>query len=373
VTDVVDTAAEARTLERPPLLVLDAVRAFLDAHGLGSGGLAVARTGEGRSNFTFVVERDGGERFVLRRPPRPPYPPSAHDMVREARLQLALAELGIRVPRVVAVCEDESVLGVPFYVMDFVAGDVVTTELPAPLDADEAARRRLGDDLVDLLAQIHAADVDAPGLAPFRRGGDYLERQLRRFTELWPRNATRPVPAVDEVGARLAAEKPAPVPPTVVHGDFRLGNMIVAGGGIVASLDWEMGAIGDPRADLGYLVATWTEPGGLPSPIGGSPATAAPGFPSKRELAERYARVTGRDVGDLGWFVAFALWKAAIFCEAIYGRWVRGELAAGDDAAAIFERGVPLLAETALAALGADRNLPRMGDNKRENFDADLR
>jgi hypothetical protein len=132
VTDVVDTAAEARTLERPPLLVLDAVRAFLDAHGLGSGGLAVARTGEGRSNFTFVVERDGGERFVLRRPPRPPYPPSAHDMVREARLQLALAELGIRVPRVVAVCEDESVLGVPFYVMDFVAGDVVTTELPAP-------------------------------------------------------------------------------------------------------------------------------------------------------------------------------------------------------------------------------------------------
>jgi aminoglycoside phosphotransferase (APT) family kinase protein len=347
--DVVATTEEARSLVRPPLLVLDAVRAFLDARGLGSGGLRATRIGEGRSNFTFLLERDGGERFVLRRPPRPPFPPSAHDVVREARLQLALAQLGIRVPRVVAECEDASCLGVPFYVMDFVAGDVITTELPPGLD--EAARRRLGDDLVDVLAEIHAADVDAPALAPFRRGGDYLERQLRRFAELWPRNATRAIPAVDAVGARLAATRPAPVPPTVVHGDFRLGNTIVADGRIVAALDWELGAIGDPRADLGYLVATWSEPGGPASPIGGSPATAAPGFPTKADLAERYARVTGRDVGELGWFVALALWKAAIFCEAIYGRWMRGELAAGDDAAAIFERGVPLLAEAAAAAL----------------------
>jgi aminoglycoside phosphotransferase (APT) family kinase protein len=349
-TDVVETAAEARALRRPPLLVLEAVRGFLDAHGLGRGELAVERTGEGRSNFTFVVERAGGERFVLRRPPRPPYPPSAHDMVREARLQLALAEAGIRVPDVVAVCEDESVLGVPFYVMAHVEGDVVTTRLPAPLERPEAARR-LGDDLVDLLAEIHAADVERPALAAFRRDGDYLERQLHRFTELWPRNATRAIPAVDELALRLAAERPAPVEQTVVHGDFRLGNMIVRDGRIAAALDWEMGAIGDPRADLGYLVATWTEPGGPPSPIGGSPATAAPGFPTKAELAARYAEATGRDVGDLGWFVAFALWKAAIFCEAIYGRYVRGELAAGDDAAAVFEAGVPLMAETAAAAL----------------------
>jgi aminoglycoside phosphotransferase (APT) family kinase protein len=349
VTDVVETADEARALARPPLLVLEPVRAFLDAHGLGSGGLTAARVGEGRSNFTFALARESGERYVLRRPPRPPFPPSAHDMVREARLQLALAGLGIRVPPVVAVCEDESVLGVPFYVMDFVDGDVITTRLPDGLD--EPARARLGDDLVDLLAEIHAADVEDPALAPFRRGGDYLERQLRRFTELWPRNATRPIPVVDEVAARLAAERPAPVEPTVVHGDFRLGNTIVAGGRIVAALDWEMGAIGDPRADLGYLVATWSEHGGPPSLIGGSPATAAAGFPTKAELVERYARVSGRDVGDLGWFVALALWKAAIFCEAIYGRYVRGELASGDDAAAIFEQAVPLMAKAAAAAL----------------------
>jgi aminoglycoside phosphotransferase (APT) family kinase protein len=351
--DIVETSSEAASLEQPPLLVLDHVRTFMDERDLGAGDVRASAIGEGRSNFTFLIER-GEQRFVLRRPPRPPYPPSAHDVAREARLQLALRPLRIRVPVVRAICEDELVLGVPFYVMDFIDGDVITDRLPPLLRADTAARRRVAEDLVDVLAEIHGCDVGAPALAAFARPGNYLERQVRRFTELWPRNATRVLPAVDEAGRRLATALPAPVPPTVVHGDFRLGNMIVAANDptrIVAALDWEMGAIGDPRADVGYMLATYAEAGAPATLVGGSPATALPGFPSGAELARGYVERTGRELDHLEWFVAFALWKAAVFCEAIYGRYLRHELADGDDSAAVFGETVPLMAEGALQAL----------------------
>src|SRR3954451_22020922 len=210
----------------PPLLDLDRVREFLDEHALGSGPINRAeRIGEGGgSNFTFLLERDEG-RFVLRRPPRPPLPPSAHDMVREARLQLALAAQGIRLPTIRAVCEDEGVLGVPFYVMDYLDGEVIGERLPGWLD--ESKRRRLGEELVDTLVEIHAADVSRPELAAFARPGSYLERQVRRFSQLWEINKTRDLPRVDQVGAWLAATFPEPLRPTVVHGDYRLGNMMV--------------------------------------------------------------------------------------------------------------------------------------------------
>jgi len=339
------------TGEQAPLLVLENVEAFLDEHGLGSGPVQATRIGEGGgSNFSFLLER-GGDRFVLRRPPRPPLPPSAHDMVREARLQLALAPHGIRLPTIRAVCEDEAVIGVPFYVMDYLAGPIATRELPPGLEGEDA-RRRLGLDLVDALVEIHSVDVHAPGVADFVRDGSYLERQVRRFTQLWEVNRTRDLPAVVEVGRRLAANLPEQASVAVVHGDYRLGNMILDPDGptsIRAVLDWEMGAVGDPRADVGYLLATYSEPGGEANPLGTSPVTALPGFPSRRELADRYAVQSGRDVEPLEWFQALALWKAAVFCEAIYGRFIRGELAEEDTGAARFEQGVPLLAETALA------------------------
>jgi aminoglycoside phosphotransferase (APT) family kinase protein len=352
--DVVQTDATAEGLIKPPLLVLDRVRLFLDAHGLGSGELHARRIGEGGgSNFTFLLERDGGP-FVLRRPPRPPLPPSAHDVVREARLQLALREAGFtRLPTIVAVCEDESVLGVPFYVMTNLDGVVPTAKLPPGLES-ESARRRLGDDLVDVLVEIHAADVTSPGLAAFARPGSYNERQVRRFAELWGVNKTRELPKVEQVGAWLASNLPEPLPATVVHGDFRLGNTMVAldePSRIAAVLDWEMGAIGDPRADVGYLLATYSEPGGPPNPLGTSPVTALPGFPSKRELVARYVAGSGRVVDELHWFEGLALWKAAVFCEAIYGRFVRGELGAEDERAARFDEGVPYLAEAAAEAI----------------------
>src|SRR5215216_7286358 len=308
--DVVETAEEAAPLERPPIIVLDRVAAFLDAHGLGAGAIRAARIGEGGgSNFTYVLERDKG-RFVLRRPPRPPLPPSAHDMVREARLQLAVREAGFtRLPTIVAVCDDETLLGVPFYVMEWLDGDVVTSKLPQGLETPQA-RRRLADDLVDALVEIHAADVSRPALAAFARPGSYLERQVRRFSQLWEINQTRELPAVEEVGSWLGANLPEPLPPTVVHGDYRLGNAMVAPDDptrIVAVLDWEMGAIGDPRADVGYLLATYSEPEGEPSPLGTSPVTAEPGFPTRAELVERYVERSGREVEPLPWFEALAL------------------------------------------------------------------
>ena len=352
-TSIVATTAEAAGLARPPLVVLDRLEGFRAAQGLGAGPLRAERIGPGGgSNFSFLLER-GDDRFVLRRPPRPPLPPSAHDMVREARLQLALAPQGIRLPPILAVCEDEDVLGVPFYVMAYLDGHVVTDALPGGLEAPDA-RRRLGEELVDSLVEIHAADVTTPALAAFARPGSYLERQVRRFTQLWDVNATRDLPVVVEVAGRLAELLPEPLPETVVHGDYRLGNLMLERARpdrVQAVLDWEMGAIGDPRADLGYLLATYAEPGGGPSPLGVTPVTALEGFPTKAELAARYAERSGRELGPLGWFEALALWKAAVFCEAIYGRYVRGELGAEDTGAAAFETAVPLMAETAAAAL----------------------
>ena len=340
--------------DKPPLIVEKNVEAFLDAHGLGTGPVVAARIGDGGgSNFTFLIERDG-ERFVLRRPPRPPLPPSAHDMVREAGLQNAIRAAGFdRLADIVAVCEDESVLGVPFYVTRFIDGHVITTDLPAGLETEDA-RFALGMDLVDTLVEIHAADVSRAELAAFARPGSYLERQVRRFVQLWEINKTRELPQVEEVGRYLTANLPEPLLPTVVHGDYRLGNMMVSPTDpthIVAVLDWEMGAIGDPRADVGYLLATYTEPSGHVSALGSSPVTREHGFPSRAQLVNRYIEGSGREVQPLPWFEALALWKAAVFCEAIYGRFVRGELGAEDTRAAIFEHAVPLLADTALAAV----------------------
>src|SRR5437763_3916811 len=191
---------------RAPLLVLENVEAFLDAHGLGAGPITATRIGDGGgSNFTFLIER-GDERLVLRRPPRPPLPPSAHDMVREARLQNAIRAAGFeRLPDIVAVCDDESVIGVPFYVMRFLDGHVITQELPPGLESADA-RFALGMDLVDTLVEIHAAH--GPSLDAFRREGSYLERQVRRFTQLWEINKTREVRAVEEVAAYLTTNLP---------------------------------------------------------------------------------------------------------------------------------------------------------------------
>src|SRR5437667_7341969 len=226
--DIVNTPVEARGNQRPPLLVLEPLSEFLDGHGLGEGEVEAPPVGEGHSNVTYLIRRAGRE-VVLRRPPRPPLPPSAHDVLREARLLRALADTPARVPVVLAVCEDEQTIGAPFYVMEYVEGEVMVASVPEALD-EPSERRRIATELIAALAEIHAVDWRAVGLEGFGKPSGYLERQLRRFTGLWQVNKTREIAAVERVGGWLADNLPHSGPATIVHGDYRLGNTIFAPG-----------------------------------------------------------------------------------------------------------------------------------------------
>jgi aminoglycoside phosphotransferase (APT) family kinase protein len=319
--DIVATHEEAAANERPPLLVVQPLLAFLDAHGLGAGEPRITAIGDGRSNATFLLDR-GGARFVLRRPPRPPIPPSANDMLREARVQRALAGR-VRVPEILAVCDDVEVIGAPFYVMEEMSGEVVTEAMPAALDTPEQ-RRRTGEQLVDALVELHAVDWRAAGLEGFGRPDGYLERQLRRFTGLWEHNKTREIDAVERVGAWLGEHLPASPASTIVHGDYRLGNVMLAPEApaeIVAIFDWEMSTIGDPLADLGYLCTLWVDRDDPPLGMFElSGVTREEGFPLRAELVARYEERSGRSMTDIRWYQTLALWKSIVFMEGNYRR-----------------------------------------------------
>ncbi|MEA2231835.1 MAG: hypothetical protein QOD83_1651 [Solirubrobacteraceae bacterium] len=346
--DVVATYAAAAANEREPLLVLKPLEAFLDAHGLGCGELDVAPLGEGHSNVTYLVRREGAA-LVLRRPPRGPLPPSAHDVLREARLLRALQTTQARVPRVLAVGDDEAVIGAPFYVMERIEGEVVTGAVPAQLDTP-AERRRMSEELVDALVEVHAVDWRGCGLKNFTRDPDgYLARQVRRFSGLWEHSRTRELPAVEDVGRWLAATMPRPAPPTIVHGDYRLGNTMMAAAAparLVAIFDWEMATIGDPLADLGYLCALWVDRDDPPLGMFElSGVTRLQGFLLRDELIARYEQRSGRAMTDIRWYRALALWKAAVFMEGNYRRALAGTT--DDPYLRGFGEGVVQLAERA--------------------------
>ncbi|MFI2102073.1 phosphotransferase family protein [Isoptericola sp. NPDC019693] len=345
--------------ERAPLLVLESLGRFLDDAGMPAGDLEWRRIGDGQANVTFELRR-GRERVVLRRGPRPPFPPSAHDMVREARVVAAVGAAGVPVPAVRAVCDDPAVVGAPFYLMELVEGEVVTDHLPAGFDGP-GDRAALVHAAVDALADLHAVPLDGD-VAALGRPAGYLDRQVRRFAQLWPLNTRRSVPRVEELGPRLAATVPTSARTAVVHGDYRLGNlMFAAPGRLAAILDWEMATLGDPLADLGYLVATYSAPGSEPTPMDLTPVTALPGFPSRADLVERYAARSGADVSALGWYEALALWKSAIFCEAMYTRWLDGQRP-DDDFAPTLADGVPALAAAAAHALDRHEQAHERGD-----------
>jgi aminoglycoside phosphotransferase (APT) family kinase protein len=325
--DIVQTTADGQANSRPPLLVVDPLRAFLDDRGLGEGELVATPIGDGHSNVTYLIERAGSE-VVLRRPPRPPLPPSAHDVLREARLLRALRATPARVPEVLAVCDDPQVIGAPFYVMERVEGEVIVASVPPALDTP-AERRRIGEQLIDALVEIHAVDWRGVGLEGFGKPTGYLERQLRRFGGLWELNKTREIPAVEGVGSWLSEHLPRSGPATIVHGDYRLGNTMYAPDAparLLAVLDWEMATIGDPLADIGYLCMMWSQAGdpseGLRAALGN--VTRAEGFLTREELIARYEERTGRSVGDIRWYVALALWKSVVFMEGNYKRAVAG-------------------------------------------------
>jgi aminoglycoside phosphotransferase (APT) family kinase protein len=359
--DVVATHADAAAAAREPLLVLEPLRAFLAEHALigdGDPALHAEPIGEGHSNVTFLL-RCGARELVLRRPPRGPLPPSAHDVLREARLLRALQNTPARVPRVLAVGADPALIGAPFYVMARVAGDVVTTTVPATLDTP-GGRREIGEQLVDALVEVHAVDWRAAGLEGFStRPEGYLERQLRRFGGLWEHNRTREIAAVQRVGAWLAEHVPASPAPTIVHGDYRLGNVMLARAParparIAAIFDWEMATIGDPLADVGYLSAMWVQADDPPLGMFElSGVTRAQGFPTRAELVARYEQRSGRAMTDIGWYRTLALWKAVVFMEGNYRRALAGST--DDPWLHGFGEGVVALAERAeRMALGQD-------------------
>jgi aminoglycoside phosphotransferase (APT) family kinase protein len=351
---IVDTPEEAAALGLPPLLIRRPLEAYLDSCGLGSGELQAEPVGEGHSNVTYLIRRDGGE-WVLRRPPRPPLPPSAHDVLREAWLLRALEPTPVRTPRVLATCDDESVIGAPFYVMEQVAGDVVTWAVPEPLHT-EAEHARMGEELIDALVEIHAADWRACGLEGFGKPTGYLDRQLRRFGGLWEHNKTRELPTFDRLTAWLAEHKPESGEATVVHGDYRLGNVMFAPGAparLNAIFDWELATIGDPLADVGYMLATWAQAGDPDTTMFSLGAvTREPGFPTRDELVARYEERSGRAMGDVRWYQTLALWKAAVFLEGSYKRRLAGTTE--DAFFDLLEQGVPQIAEHAWAIANGD-------------------
>ena len=309
--------------------------------------LEFERISGGHSNLTYGVRDSAGGRWALRRPPLGKRLGSAHDMGREQRVVTALAGTPVPVAPVAGFCEDESVNEAPFYVMEFVEGPILRGLAEASAFPDEGDRRAIGERVVDTLVQIHAVDPDAVGLGDLGRKQDYVARQLHRWQGQWEKSKTRELAAIDSVHQRLAARIPEQGPATIVHGDYRLDNMILTPEGEVAAVvDWELCTLGDPLADVGLLMVYWPEAGEELVALG-QPATLAPGFPKREELKARYAERSGRDLSQLDFFVALGYWKLAIILEGVYARYVAGGYGKVDEGIHAFAKLVERLAEEA--------------------------
>jgi aminoglycoside phosphotransferase (APT) family kinase protein len=306
-------------------LDLEKVGPWLEANVEGAvGPFTATLIAGGRSNLTFTVTGADGRRLVLRRPPLGHVLASAHDMAREHKIIAAVGKTSVPVAPALGLCTDEEVNGAPFYVMGFVDGVVLDSpERAAALDP--SLRVKAADDLIDVLADLHAVDIDEIGLGDLARRGGYIERQLKRGSTQWENSKTRELAAIDEVAQRLAARIPEQQGEVIAHGDYRFGNCLtdVEVGRINGVLDWELCTLGDPLADVGYLRVYWADPG---QPGRHNDPTAAGGFPSYADLLERYASRTGRDLSGIDYYVAFSSWRLAVISEGVYARYLHGAM-----------------------------------------------
>ena len=307
-------------------LDLEAVASHLREVGVEvSNGLTAQLVGGGKSNLTYLLDT-GARRLVLRRPPLGIVQRGAHDVIREARVQQALATSTVPVPTIVTAEPTGDVLGVPFYVMDAVDADVVRTREDASTIAP-LVRRRLSEALVDRLADLHDVDPASVGLSDLGRPDGYLERQVARWLRQYDVIKVRDLPLVEVVGRRLQETLPATSTAAIVHGDYRLDNVMVGRDrpdSVVAVLDWEMATLGDPLADLATLVMFWDDEADAFNPITGG-LMALPGFLTKEEVAERYTARRGLGDVDLTWYLAFSTFKLAVILEQIHARHVAGQ------------------------------------------------
>jgi aminoglycoside phosphotransferase (APT) family kinase protein len=342
------TGTASDIAQAPEGIDRESVEAWFSDHVPGMAPpLSFERISGGHSNLTYRVTDAAGRRWALRRPPLGKRLGSAHDMAREHRVVSALAGTDVPVAPVVGLCEDEGVNDAPFYVMEFVEGPILRFRADAAAFPDEADRRAIGERMVDTLVAIHAVDPDAVGLGDLGRREDYVARQLRRWQGQWEKSKTRELPAIDEVHQRLAARIPEQGPATIVHGDYRLDNMILTPAGEVAAVvDWELCTLGDPLADVGLLMVYWSQPGDEMMPLF-DPATVEPGFPTRAELRARYEERSGRDLSQLDFFVALGYWKLAIILEGVYARYAAGQYGKADEGIHQFAQVVERLAAAA--------------------------
>lgn len=337
----------------------EGLRRFLDERfGPSEAAIEVSRLG-GHSNLTFLVRR-GDEEWVLRRPPRGEILPGTHEMDREYVVYSGLTELGkpVPVPTPVALCTDEDVIGAPFYLMSFVDGVVVRNEVPEAFDTREH-RRRMGEVLCDRLADIHAVEWRGTRLEELARKPEgFLERNLRRMGQLYDAVRHREVPEIDEAGEWLREHAPEQKETTLTHGDYKLDNVMLAPEPppeIAAVVDWEVSTIGDPLVDLGWML--FFSPESEDPDVGSvsDQVTREPGYPTRAELARRYADRTGRPLDDLPFYAALAGWKIAIIMEGSYKRHLDGD--ADDPLFETLDEGVPRLARRALDFIRGDLEL----------------
>lgn len=335
-------------------LPLEKLGAFLrEALGAPEGDLGIEQFPGGHSNLTYLV-KIGDKEAVLRRPPFGSKVKSAHDMGREFRVLSKLAPVYPRAPRPIALCEDESILGGKFYLMERRRGMVVRRAIPEGVTVDAAAARALSTAFVSTLAELHAIDYEAVGLGDFGKPAGYVERQITGWTRRYQDSQTDEIPEMTDVAAWLAANKKESPHASIIHNDFKYDNLILDPADltkVIGILDWEMATIGDPLMDLGTSLCYWVEAGDPEDlrRIKMGP-TDIPGSFTRRELAEAYAAQSGRDLGDIVFYYCFGLFKTAVVLQQIYYRYAKG--LTKDERFATMIDGVRALARQAAAFMG---------------------
>jgi aminoglycoside phosphotransferase (APT) family kinase protein len=335
---------------------LAGLKRFLDERKLGdTSNLRSENISFGHSNEVHLIHF-GGNSWALRRPPRGPLLPTAHDMMREYRVLKALQNTPVPVPRMYASCDDPSYIGAPFYLMEYMRGEVVRADNNNFVKTPEL-RRNVSRQMVEVLAALQKVDWKAAGLEGFGRSEGYLERQLKRWSDQLERTIpyTRPLPVMEQVKGWLQAHLPQSPAPTIVHGDYKLDNLMFdpATARAIAVLDWEMSTIGDPLADFGWMLSYWPDPDDKAGNVMTAMSTDA-GWLTRREMIDLYEEQTGRVMREFSFYQAFALFKLAIIMEGSYSRFVRGQ--ADDPLFAGMKERVPALADAAWAVCKSVRS-----------------